>query len=156
MEILGINFDNIDVVKILTTVGVGRKEILEKTVKDLIKQKYNIKLNLFIDEELNYDFLPFLDLVDSKQKHKEARYDIAFIIFDKSTPQTDIENAVNEFRNDSSSVCLYDISGRPNSKYSMEYDYEIVIDTKSKASDRLVVKLDDKSIVKRIRKSDLV
>jgi hypothetical protein len=38
----------------------------------------------------------------------------------------------------------------------MEYDYEIVIDTKSKASDRLVVKLDDKSIVKRIRKSDLV
>ena len=32
MEILGINFDNIDVVKILTTVGVGRKEILEKTV----------------------------------------------------------------------------------------------------------------------------
>lgn len=153
MEILGINFDNIDVVKILTTVGVGRKEILEKTVKDLIKQKYNIKLNLFIDEELNYDFLPFLDLVDSKQKHKEDRYDIAFIIFDKSTPQTDIENAVNEFRNDSSSVCLYDISG---SKYSMEYDYEIVIDTKSKASDRLVVKLDDKSIVKRIRKSDLV
>jgi len=105
---------------------------------------------------LNYDFLPFLDLVDSKQKHKEDRYDIAFIIFDKSTPQTDIENAVNEFRNDSSSVCLYDISGRPNSKYSMEYDYEIVIDTKSKASDRLVVKLDDKSIVKRIRKSDLV
>jgi|GEM_PF-6399624 len=130
MEILGINFDNIDVVKILTAAGVGRKAILEKTVKDLIKQKYNIKLNLFID--------------------------IVFIIFDKSTPQTDIENAVNEFRNDSSSVCLYDISGRPNSKYSMEYDYEIVIDTKSKASDRLVVKLDDKSIVKRIRKSDLV
>ena len=30
MEILGINFDNIDVVKILTAAGVGRKAILEK------------------------------------------------------------------------------------------------------------------------------
>ena len=47
-------------------------------------------------------------------------------------------------------------SKQKHEKYSMEYDYEIIIDTKGKASDRLVIKLDDKSIVKRIRKSDLV
>ena len=166
MKSFGINFEKN--LSIKTEAGIGRKAVLEIIANDIIKQGFNVEINL--DCEMCEEYEPLVKKVASK--HNDKYDNIIFGIIDGNINETSNRYLFrkymslydNKYKDVNNIICLYSLSTLAIDD-NTNFDYNICFDKKkdnNKKSDdkkdgydRIIFDLKNKEVVGRLSEKEI-